>query len=73
MSDFRPDPSKLFILAGPCVIESAEQCLAVWDLPHVLRTIARARDEDPDVLAAITTENALTLFRWTNSPAGDAS
>ena len=42
-------------------------------LPHVLQTIARARGEDPDVLAAITTENALTLFRWTNSPAGDAS
>jgi TatD DNase family protein len=42
-------------------------------LPHVLRTIARARDEDPDALAAITTQNALKLFRWPTSPAGDAS
>jgi 2-dehydro-3-deoxyphosphooctonate aldolase (KDO 8-P synthase) len=35
MSDFRPDPSKLFILAGPCVIESAEQCLQIG--AHVKR------------------------------------
>jgi TatD DNase family protein len=41
-------------------------------LPHVLRTIALARAEDPDALAAITTENALKLFRWPTSPTGDA-
>ncbi len=29
MNDFRPDPSKLFIIAGPCVIESAELCLTI--------------------------------------------
>jgi TatD DNase family protein len=33
-------------------------------LPHVLHTIAAAREQDPDTLAAITTANALKLFRW---------
>src|SRR5687767_14337389 len=28
-SPFSPDPSKLFIIAGPCVIESAELCLTI--------------------------------------------
>ncbi|MGB7157886.1 MAG: 3-deoxy-8-phosphooctulonate synthase [Tepidisphaeraceae bacterium] len=26
---FQPDPKKLFVIAGPCVIESAEQCLVI--------------------------------------------
>ena len=39
-------------------------------LPHVLRTIALARNEDVGALAAATTNNALTLFRWTASAAG---
>src|SRR5687768_9572649 len=26
---FSPDPSKLFVIAGPCVIESADLCLTV--------------------------------------------
>ena len=29
MTSFRPDPSKLFVIAGPCVIESAELCLQI--------------------------------------------
>jgi 2-dehydro-3-deoxyphosphooctonate aldolase (KDO 8-P synthase) len=29
MPDFRPDASPLFVIAGPCVIESAELCLTV--------------------------------------------
>ncbi len=32
MNDFRPDPSRLFIIAGPCVIESAELCLTIGAL-----------------------------------------
>ena len=32
---FRPDPSKLFIIAGPCVIESPELCLQIGT--HVKR------------------------------------
>src|SRR5688500_2995808 len=28
-SPFSPDPSKLFVIAGPCVIESAELCLTI--------------------------------------------
>jgi len=32
---FHPDPSKLFIIAGPCVIESAELCLKI--ATHVKR------------------------------------
>ena len=28
-SPFTPDPSKLFVIAGPCVIESADLCLTV--------------------------------------------
>jgi len=42
-------------------------------LPHVLRTIARARGDDADELAAATTANALKVFRWPLSPTGDAS
>jgi TatD DNase family protein len=41
-------------------------------LRHVLRTIARARDEDAEELGLITTRNALELFRWAASPAGDS-
>jgi 2-dehydro-3-deoxyphosphooctonate aldolase (KDO 8-P synthase) len=29
MTSFYPDPSKLFVIAGPCVIESAELCLKI--------------------------------------------
>jgi 2-dehydro-3-deoxyphosphooctonate aldolase (KDO 8-P synthase) len=29
MPSFSPDPSRLFVIAGPCVIESAELCLTV--------------------------------------------
>src|SRR5687768_11929430 len=32
---FQPDPSKLFVIAGPCVIESAEMCLTIG--AHVKR------------------------------------
>lgn len=32
---FHPDPSKLFVIAGPCVIESAELCLTIGK--HVKR------------------------------------
>jgi 2-dehydro-3-deoxyphosphooctonate aldolase (KDO 8-P synthase) len=35
MTSFRPDPSSLFVIAGPCVIESAELCLLVGE--HVKR------------------------------------
>lgn len=33
-------------------------------LPNVLQAVARARGEPVAVLAAVTTHNALTLFRW---------
>jgi TatD DNase family protein len=33
-------------------------------LPNVLRAIASARGGSPEELAAVTTRNALTFFRW---------
>jgi len=33
-------------------------------LPHILDAIARARNEDPQALGAMTTRNARTLFGW---------
>jgi 3-deoxy-D-arabino-heptulosonate 7-phosphate (DAHP) synthase len=33
------DPARLFVMAGPCVIESAEQCLAIG--AHVKRVCDR--------------------------------
>lgn len=41
-------------------------------LPHVLASIAKARDEDIQSLAAITTANALRLFNWSIEQAGEA-
>ena len=37
-------------------------------LPHVLHAVAAARGDSYESLAAITTNNALALFRWEQSP-----
>ncbi|MFL6620015.1 MAG: TatD family hydrolase [Povalibacter sp.] len=42
-------------------------------LPHVLQTIAQARGDEFEALAAVTTQNAVKLFRWPLAHTGDAS